>query len=365
MRSRARRGFTLIELLVVIAIIAVLIALLLPAVQAAREAARRAQCVNNLKQLGLAVHNYLSVNNTFPPLMANFGIKNTGLYPEEGGGDWPLSWAVSILPNLEQQALYNSANVSFGAPQPQSNTLSQTRVAALICPSESYTRGPWQNGAWTNYAANYGGAPSIAAWSGTIVPMGNSSVGTCSCYLNKNVGSFGTQGITDGTSNSAMFSEKLISPASGSNITTSSPDAKREMFPVSMTVNLDTGGAAQALQFTQACKSLANTVTTPANHLTWTGAVWNGSHVGTLRFNAYNHANTPNGLSCYPTGGNPAGGAVGDVLSALPPSSNHSGGVNVCMADGSVKFVKDTIAVAVWWGLGTRNGGEILSADSY
>src|SRR3954467_5114314 len=102
MRMRIRRsGFTLIELLVVIAIIAVLIALLLPAVQAAREAARRAQCTNNLKQLGLALHNYVSQQNCFPPLCGN--MWRSGGSP--GWGNWPLGWAVMLMPMMEGQAL--------------------------------------------------------------------------------------------------------------------------------------------------------------------------------------------------------------------------------------------------------------------
>src|SRR5580692_7256694 len=101
MRLKPSRGFTLIELLVVIAIIAVLIALLLPAVQAAREAARRAQCTNNLKQLGLSVHNYISTNNCFPPLMSSFNL--AGGTPTTISGAWPLGWAVALLPNMEQQ----------------------------------------------------------------------------------------------------------------------------------------------------------------------------------------------------------------------------------------------------------------------
>src|SRR5882757_3742434 len=110
-RSRSiARGFTLIELLVVIAIIAVLIALLLPAVQAAREAARRAQCTNNLKQLGLAVHNYLSQQNTFPPLMGNISAANNITGADPNGVSWPLDWTASLLPQLEQQPLYNALN---------------------------------------------------------------------------------------------------------------------------------------------------------------------------------------------------------------------------------------------------------------
>src|SRR3954447_12785242 len=125
MQARGRRGFTLIELLVVIAIIAVLIALLLPAVQAAREAARRAQCINNLKQMGLGVHNYLSANNVFPPIMGNWNIPPTPATttPFAGSGTWPLGWACAILPNMEQSQLYNALNYSNGTQDAPNTTV--------------------------------------------------------------------------------------------------------------------------------------------------------------------------------------------------------------------------------------------------
>ena len=152
-RMRTRRGFTLIELLVVIAIIAILIALLLPAIQSAREAARRAQCTNNLKQLGLATHSYLSQQGTFPPLVQNgsfnvwgstfSGLNNgiTGLYYDP----WPLDWTASILGQLDQIPLFNQLNfgVSSGwlGPlstgwDPQNTTVLATQVGVLLCPSE-------------------------------------------------------------------------------------------------------------------------------------------------------------------------------------------------------------------------------------
>jgi prepilin-type N-terminal cleavage/methylation domain-containing protein/prepilin-type processing-associated H-X9-DG protein len=374
-RVRNRPGFTLIELLVVIAIIAVLIALLLPAVQAAREAARRAQCVNNLKQLGLAVHNYLSTNNAFPPLFTNFnnpGPPNPPTGPMvPATGEWPLGWAVMLLPNIEQAALYNSANFIGGSFNPANqNTLSATKVNGLICPSESITQGPWLTTSWANYAANFGGPSPIAGWSGVIVPFASppqptTVPGLCSCLSNGNNSTFGTQGITDGTSNTAMFSEKLVGPTSTAAIFIGQPNAKRVAFPVSMDPGVDVSpnGATNALSFMQACKSLQNTVQAPAGHNPWSGAVWTGSHAGTLRFNAYNHFNTPNGNSCFGTASQ--GGPPGGLNDAVTAQSNHSGGVNVSMGDGSVKFIKDTINPTVWWALGSRALGETVGSDAY
>ncbi len=360
MKARYRRGFTLIELLVVIAIIAVLIALLLPAVQAAREAARRAQCVNNLKQLGLAVHNYLSQQNSFPPLIAPFANLNG---PTAATGAWPLSWAVAILPNLEQTQIFNIANYSFGAQDVQNNTLSQTKVNALLCPSESLRNGPWLT-PWTNYAACFGGPASIQSWSGVFVPMvagNNSSYLMPANLTTSNCGTFGTEGLSDGTSNTAMFSEKLMGINSTAVITPGMPNAKRVCFLVSgITVVPDTGGVVQALAFYQACRGVsAATPSSGSNQ--WTGACWNGSHWGTLRFNAYDHVNTPNGLTCQDNGAQ----SPGDATDALTATSNHPGGVDVGMADGSVRFIKDSIAANIWWALASRSGSEVISSDSY
>ena len=358
MRSSVRRGFTLIELLVVIAIIAVLIALLLPAVQAAREAARRAQCVNNLKQMGLGIHNYLSTNNCFPPLMSNFANPGFGS-PLAPTGEWPLSWAVAMLPYIEQQALFNAANYIGGAFNgANQNTLSANKVNFMICPSESLAQGPWLASSWANYAANFGGPASISAWSGPITMMNSSTQGTCSCYVNGNIGVVGTQGITDGTSNTVAFSERLVgltgTPATW---TSNSSNAKRVAFSIGSAVT-DGGGGAQAVTAYGACRGIAGGVASTGNNM-WSGGVWDGSHSGTLRFNSYNHFNTPNGLTCIASGNSP--GSYNDLLTA---SSNHSGGVNCGLADGSVKFIKDSINNQTWWALGSRNQGEVIDASS-
>ncbi len=371
--SRAcRSGFTLIELLVVIAIIAVLIALLLPAVQAAREAARRAQCVNNLKQLGLGVQNYISTNNCLPPLFTSSNPSNSGgssgtsATPTVNSGMWPLGWGVALLPFMEQQAIYNAANYSFGASDPPNSlTVSQVRVNTYICPSESLSGSIWPS-SWANYAANIGGPPPVSGWSGALVPMAPGPNGTTpdSMYasLNGNCTTIGLQSLTDGTSNTAAFSEKLVGTTSTAPQIPGGSNGKRFHYPVSATESMDTGGAAAALAFVAACKSLpASDVTNPGFN-PYTAAVWSGSHGSTLRFNSYNHYMTPNSASCFnPAGGNP----VGDALDALTAMSNHPGGVNVGFCDGSVRFVKDTVNLATWWALGTRSGGEVVSADSY
>jgi len=359
---RSRRGFTLIELLVVISIIAVLIALLLPAVQAAREAARRAQCTNNLKQLGLAVASYLDRNQVMPFLHGNYS--NIGGPPP--GGAWPLGWGASILPGLEQQALFNAVNWSFGSDDTvRNNTIALTRVSTFICPSESRQVGPWQINTWTNYHANIGGPASVKTWSGTIVPLRsdpNNIPGQTNASPATYLGPIALAAIVDGTTNTACFSEKLVGIAGSVPVLAGAgSDAKRVTFDSTLNVTADSGSSATSLAFVQNCNAL------PGSKMSyvpteWTGAVWHGSHAGTLHFNAYTHVNTPNRLSCHAANG--PGGDPGSWYDAITPTSNHSGGVNVGFCDGSVRFIKDSINMQAWWAIGTRDGGEVISADA-
>ncbi len=375
MNRRLRRGFTLIELLVVIAIIAVLIALLLPAVQAAREAARRAQCVNNLKQLGLGVHNYLSTNNAFPPLLTNWNIGGSAT-PQNGSGTWPLSWAVSLLPFIEQTQLFNACNQSNGAQDGPQTTVTYNKCNFMICPSENLTNGPWpvtingqgvQSPGYANYSANFGGPSAISAWSGPIVPMKPATVNgissNCACYQNGNLGPFGVEGVNDGTSNTAMISEKFIgiSNPSTNGVAPGSVYSRRVNFAVGTSNPNDAGtnGGALALAFYNACNSAPAAAATNVNY--WNGACWDGSHSGTLRFNSYDHVMPPNSYTCTTSGGEDPG----NNNTAITAASNHSGGVNVCMADGSVRFVKNSINVSTWWAIGSRNMSETVSGDAF
>jgi prepilin-type N-terminal cleavage/methylation domain-containing protein/prepilin-type processing-associated H-X9-DG protein len=368
MRKRFDRAFTLIELLVVIAIIAVLIALLLPAVQSAREAARRAQCVNNLKQMGLAIHNYHAASNAFPPLFGNFGNPSPPSGPSAPNGEWPLGWGVGILPFVEQTGLYNASNYSGGAFHAMNlNTVSATKIPVYVCPSESYKTGPWIGPMWINYHANFGGPAPMASWSGPIVPFmsdpnGIPGISNVYPYNVQNLGAVGLDTVTDGTSNTALFSEKLIG-ISGYIATPPGqfPNAKRVSYQLSLAITWDAGGAQLAQQAVQACQGLPGT-TQATNPTQWSGACWNGSHAGTLHFNAYDHFNTPNGLSCVAM--NSWGGPPGGFNDLITATSNHPGGVNVGFCDGSVRFVKDSVGLTVWWAVGSRNQGELISADA-
>jgi prepilin-type N-terminal cleavage/methylation domain-containing protein/prepilin-type processing-associated H-X9-DG protein len=366
--ARPWRGFTLIELLVVIAIIAVLIALLLPAVQAAREAARRAQCVNNLKQLGLAVHNYHSTYNVIPADGVFLGPAYGPNPPasSEGWG-WNASWAVSLLPNLEQTPMFNAWNFNRGADSVANQTVGFTLVSTFICPSENVKNRP--NGSWapTSYHGNHGGPGIIQDWSGTITQNFTNNPQAWWGF-DGNMAYFGFESVRDGTSNTALFSEKLIGLASTTPIFPGSSDAKRGIYPVAYSAkaqfDMGAAGGPVALAALGMCKGVPSTVQSvnPTNII---GFAWTLSYPWHTANSAYTHFNTPNGLSCNNPNDNCCNNPWGGVVPMITATSNHPGGVNVCFTDGSVRFVKDTVAPTTWWGIGTANGGEVISADSY
>ena len=325
-----RRGFTLIELLVVIAIIAVLIALLLPAVQAAREAARRAQCTNNLKQIGLAMHNYESAQSCLPP-----GWK---------GCCWG-TWLIFVMPFVEQGGLYNAWNSSgnnlwtppatydlpFRYGGPTNLTVTRTRVNSYYCPTDGGNLNLVGGSGWPvtsqNYVANFG-----------------STSATQEAYLN-GVPFLGAP-FTD--MGSPIFSDYGFSnsPASGFSV----------------------------VPFSKITDGLSSTMLTSevlvGQGFDLRGFSWwfEGDS-----FNAYLAPNStfPDvmqsaGYCNYPGMNNPpCTGATSILTVTTAARSRHPGGVNVGMADGSVRFMKNSINLYIWRALSTTQGNEVISSDSY
>ena len=347
MKSK-RPGFTLIELLVVIAIIAVLIALLLPAVQAAREAARRGQCLNNLKQIGLAIANYESGFKLYP-----FG-KGLSYGTSIPGAVVYARWSAQsqLLMFIEQGNLFNSINFNLppetpgmaGAvpfmppyqdPNRENMTACLTQVAAFLCPSDQPPIGTWPGG--NNYVGNQEtwacdlseGFPSTV--DPTAVPRGI-------FYFNSSVR---VAGVTDGLSNTAYFSERIRG--------TGSPNPRTDML-----VN----AAQTSMNATYLTCSQTNVLTAPPLTSRW-GMSW---VMGENCCTAYNHVGPPNSLSCAGLG---FPGNMANMSMQVPPSSLHPGGVNVLFGDGSGRFIKNSVNLVAWRGLGTRNGGEVLSSDAY
>ncbi len=352
MRIR-RRGFTLIELLVVIAIIAVLIALLLPAVQAAREAARRAQCTNNLKQIGLAVHNYLSSAQVLP-----FGKGANYTYAATPPVPIYARWSAhsQLLAYIEQGNLYNSINFSLSPETPgmggdvafmiaytnnnrDNASASRTQVAAFLCPSDATpTVDSWPGG--NNYLGN------MQTWACDLGDNNPSavSVGELPQGVFYYQSSVRIAGITDGTSNTAFFSEKIRGSGQRDG------DARSDSMITAASTSLD------AAYLT--CKSTNPQTATRLTH--FQGASW---VMGEMCCTEYNHVSTPNTGTCAGLGFQP--NTMANMPMVVPPSSQHPGGVNSLFGDGSVRFIKNGVSLQTWRALGTRNGGEPISSDAY
>jgi prepilin-type N-terminal cleavage/methylation domain-containing protein/prepilin-type processing-associated H-X9-DG protein len=338
MKTR-RAGFTLIELLTVIAIIGILVAILLPAVQQVREAARRTQCKNNLKQIGLALHNYHDAHKVLP-----FGAST-----RPPGSRW-LGWGcpqysalTMILSHLEQRSVYDRIDFSVntcddGWMSPDrfysiNGAALRTTINTFLCPSDGHYAPPSNGFGATNYLVNFG-----TKWN----------------YMDKTDGPFHIASrirlgdIKDGTSNTALASEHAQGSANGN------VDPGGANFRLRDSWNRPQNSSADQKSLEDWCKMTSP----PGGTAVGSSLAWPNHGLG------YHHSLTPNKAYCYEyrdgtrhLGGQIAGGYAHFIL---PPTSFHPGGVNVLMADGSVRFVIENINPAVWRAMGTISGGEVV-----
>lgn len=314
---RAHRAFTLIELLVVIAIIAILIALLVPAVQKVRDAAARTQCVNNLKQLGLAMHNYEGVNKAFPP--------GRNQYPKV------VSAPARLLAYVDQANLQQIVNYDGTLADPQNITASKTRISVFLCPCDPADgQVPGMTDFGTNYVACNGTGtffdPAGNPTTYLSIPNGNGIFAQTPVRI---------ADIIDGTSNTAAFSESTL----GTGI--APPNGTWPSDPRSVILEVPGGNDPTP----SACDGMAGTWA--ANR----GGMWINGHFGNTLYNHFYPPNPPSKWDC----GN---GSHNKALSTA--RSNHAGGVNLLLADGSVRFVSNSIALPTWRALATRAGSEAL-----
>jgi prepilin-type processing-associated H-X9-DG protein len=333
-----------------------------------------------LKQLGLAAQNYVSANNVFPPqtswptMAANVTQNTLGL-------QWGFNWYYAIFPQLEQQPVFNSVNFSLTPFDPSQLTAASTKVAALLCPDESsstqlYTVTLGANTyyyAVSNYVGNYGGPAAIAPFNGTIIPEYNVEAGgvmTMNTISGNNLQSVGMQSITDGTSNTGLFSERLIAGypfGSTASVYPNGTSGLRAIFtgsvsaaPSSVVPGVPVTSST-AMLFAQGCQALSSTIVSP--YPAAVGIEMIAGNPGYLTLSSYTHWTAPNTPPCQ----NSIDVILGYVgpYGAASANSLHPGGVNMCFADGSVHFIKNSVSLVTWWGLGSRAGGEVLSSDSY
>ena len=372
------RGFTLIELLVVIAIIAVLIALLLPAVQSAREAARRAQCVNNLKQIGIAIHNYISTNNTLPIGSVYERLNPVDCNPSKGIN--PIGWSLfeQILNYTEQQSIYNAINFNLSPGGHNYNgvvdagaanyTAMSATVASFVCPSDTgftpFTYGTANSG--TTYTTGYSQC-SYAGMSGTYdiwefwcdcppkAPFPSCQGGVWP----NNDGVFyrdyavRLRSITDGTSNTIAVGEFARFK--------NDPDQNDNQWNRALVFQSAYSATTSRPEGIASSAPKINAPFQPNNVNTYNTSNWSWPFI-TGDYDSWCFSNN---------------GVYALMLGQFGFRSQHPGGANFLFADGSVHFLKETIDMGnpvysstlankgVYRNLSTRAGGEVISSDAY
>ncbi|QDT36414.1 DUF1559 domain-containing protein [Stratiformator vulcanicus] len=338
-----RTAFTLIELLVVIAIIAVLIALLLPAVQQAREAARRSQCKNNLKQIGLALHNYLDVNSYLPPSFCLPNGTSTG-----NGGQWSVH--ARILPFVEEANLYRLADLSLPYDDAANGNIANTKVGLFQCPSDIGDRPRGTEHYPTSYGANMG---TWFVWDNDSFARGNGAFAPNAKWS--------TAEFTDGTSNTLCFSEvKAWTPYLRDTDALPEPTTLPGTGPATLSlVSGQTTG--------DATKVKGSEIGNGTGHTEWVD--------GRVHQTGFTVALPPNSFVPIEGTGSAGSPAIRDgdftncregkscdepTYAAVTSRSYHVGGVQSLLMDGSAHFMSENIDLGLWRILGQRNDGDVI-----
>lgn len=336
--SQSPSAFTLVELLVVITVIGILVAMLLPAVQEARESAWRAQCANNLKQIGLAMHNYVSSHGVLP----NSGWSKTGSYPADYS---PLA---KLLPYCENENLQNLIDFTIypggtSGLDPRLFAAARTPVSVFLCPGDSEVPTHQMTSgtatyvyAGSNYAMNGG--------SGMVTATQTNMAGTLTDGICRTDSRFGFQDITDGTTCTLAFTESLRGPCSGTLTGSVTPDMQvycASPCSLSLAETAEAGGVA----------ALQPSVTS-----------WYDKRLATWLRGCLPTAPLMNGRF---TPNSPIPDLTGGSARFTGPRSRHRGGVNACFCDGSVQFLGNGIDPKTWHALWTRAGDEPVSGNAY